>query len=409
MVNDQNAFGFRQSLCPKGDECQSESLHHQLICHSLEYSCRFSNLFSNRCYQTSITAFYKTTSKNAFQIVEYGFPCENNLQLQRDIYFTPSVSSNIEPNHAIICARINLGQLSKIKAGPLDLDQYFERAGYSCDTVYIENLARFYLRMPGQIEKWVVMISSGTTISDELDSNYYVGLIQHDQIKLEFSKHPKGLPLLVRYATDTQFDPEKVQLRALEIIMFLTFNHEAEAWLRQNNTFVQHLRTLASHQNTPDLQKAANGILWRLFSKHGKAEPKFPYDVMISYSHKDKAICHRIYNALLADKFRVWIDLEGMHGAVMQAMADAVEQSRCVLICMSENYFLSPYCQAEAQYAFEQQRHLVPIRVQAGYKADGWLGILISGRIYVDFLKIGFDAAYTQTVSEIRQNQAYRR
>ncbi|CAF3950727.1 unnamed protein product, partial [Rotaria sp. Silwood1] len=173
MVNDQNAFGFRQSLCPKGDECQSESLHHQLICHSLEYSCRFSNLFSNRCYQTSITAFYKTTSKNAFQIVEYGFPCENNLQLQRDIYFTPSVSSNIEPNHAIICARINLGQLSKIKAGPLDLDQYFERAGYSCDTVYIENLARFYLRMPGQIEKWVVMISSGTTISDELDSNYY--------------------------------------------------------------------------------------------------------------------------------------------------------------------------------------------------------------------------------------------
>lgn len=226
---------------------------------------------------------------------------------------------------------------------------------------------------------------------------------------MEFTKHPNGLPLLVKYATDTQFDPEKVQLPALEILMCLTFNNEAEDWLRQNNTFVQHLRTLESNQNTPDLQKVAQGILWRLFSKRDKDKPKFLYDVMISYSHKDKEICHRIYNTLLADKISVWIDLEKMHGAVMQAMANAVEQSRCVLICMSESYSLSPYCQCEAQYAFEKKRHLIPIRVQAGYKADGWLGILVSGRIYVDFFKMDFDAAYNQTMSEISQNHTTKR
>ncbi|CAF2481889.1 unnamed protein product [Rotaria sp. Silwood2] len=126
---------------------------------------------------------------------------------------------------------------------------------------------------------------------------------------------------------------------------------------------------------------------------------------MISYSHKDKDICRRIYKALIANKFRVWIDLEEMHGAMMQVMADAVKNSRCILICMSESYFLSPYCQSEAQYAFEKRRFLIPLRVQSGYKADGWLAFLTSCRIYVDFTKMDFDTAYAKVASEILRSQ----
>jgi hypothetical protein len=215
-------------------------------------------------------------------------------------------------------------------------------------------------------------------------------------------KQVDGLSLLIQCATESRFDPLKVQLCAIEILMFLTFNNEVRIYLTQNDNFVQYLRSLTSH-STPSLQKAADGILWRLFPKDKEADDDFQYDVMISYSHKDKELCHRIHHALVANNFRVWIDLERMRGILMQAMADAIEQSRYVVICMSDNYFLSPYCQAEAQYAFEKQRGLIPLKVQSGYRADGWLAFLTSGRMHVDFTKVTFDIAYTQLMQQINQ------
>ena len=158
-----------------------------------------------------------------------------------------------------------------------------------------------------------------------------------------------------------QFEDTKIQLRALKILMSLTFNNEVKVLLEKNSTFIQHLQLLTSSSKIPDVQKIADGILWRLFPKYETIESKFQYDIMISYAHKDKEICHRIHKALITDNIRVWIDLERMHGIMMQTMAEAIEQSRCILICMSDNYCVSPYCQAEAQYAFEKRRLLIPL------------------------------------------------
>ncbi|CAF1337796.1 unnamed protein product [Rotaria sordida] len=47
----------------------------------------------------------------------------------------------------------------------------------------------------------------------------------------------------------------------------------------------------------------------------------------------------------------------------MQAMADAVENSEFVILCMSDAYKHSIYCQAEAEYEFHCKRHLIPIIV----------------------------------------------
>jgi hypothetical protein len=188
--------------------------------------------------------------------------------------------------------------------------------------------------------------------------------------------------------------------------MCLTFNNEAKAYLQQNNIFVQYMQSLTVKSPTARLQKAADGILWRLFPKNRQTEDEFQYDIMISYCHKDKGICYQIHQALVADNFRVWIDIEGIHGVLMQAMADAIEQSRYIVICMSDNYYLSPYCQAEAQYAFEKRRGLIPLRVQSGYKPDGWLAFLTTGRMYVDFIKKDFDIAYSQLVLQMNGSHA---
>ncbi|CAF4267984.1 unnamed protein product [Rotaria sp. Silwood2] len=234
--------------------------------------------------------------------------------------------------------------------------------------------------------------------------NLLLILIQHNQIRGEFARQTDGLPLLLRCATEYQFEGTKIQLRSLNILMSLSFNSEIKVLLEKNSTFIQYLRTLATSSKSPELQKIVDGILWRLFPIYKTTETKFQYDVMISYSHRDKDLCHQIHKALVADNFRVWIDLEQMHGIMMQAMAEAIEQSRYILICMSDSYCVSPYCQAEAQYAFEKQRILIPLRVQMGYKPQGWLAFTISGRMYVDFIKLNFETAYAQLMSQFHQN-----
>ena len=85
----------------------------------------------------------------------------------------------------------------------------------------------------------------------------------------------------------------------------------------------------------------------------------------------------------------------------MQAMADAVEHSEFILLCMSDSYKRSAYCQAEAEYAFRCKRHLLPCIVRQGYRADGWLGIVIGSRIYVDFGRLEFKDACELLIKEI--------
>lgn len=90
----------------------------------------------------------------------------------------------------------------------------------------------------------------------------------------------------------------------------------------------------------------------------------------------------------------------------MNAMAEAVENSEFVLLCMSDSYKQSTYCQAEAEYAFGCKRRLVPLIVRQGYRADGWLGFLIGARIYVNFGSFDFDTACEKLIVEIaRQRQ----
>lgn len=87
----------------------------------------------------------------------------------------------------------------------------------------------------------------------------------------------------------------------------------------------------------------------------------------------------------------MWIDVDNIHGLTLDAMAKAIEQSFCVLICVSEKYRLSENCQAEAQYAFRLRKPIIPLIVQEGYEnVEGWLGFIIGDKIFVNFTKYSF-------------------
>jgi hypothetical protein len=42
--------------------------------------------------------------------------------------------------------------------------------------------------------------------------------------------------------------------------------------------------------------------------------------------------------------YNVWLDVDNINGGVLNSMADAVENSSIVLICMNEQYKQSYYC-----------------------------------------------------------------
>ena len=237
----------------------------------------------------------------------------------------------------------------------------------------------------------------------------FLDFVQHDQVKTELIKQA-ALPLLVKCTVETRFDPIKVQLVALEILLALSFNNDACSILRKNLNFMDLIRQLSSRTqaNRASLQRAAEGLLWKL-EKEEEAVAKSSnvkqsrYDIMISYSHKDQDICLQIHEQLVNDGYQVWVDRDCLRGSTMIGIANAIENSECVLICASNAYKQSVYCQSEAHYAFERRRCLIPVIIESDYKPDGWLGIIVSGKLYVNFGKMAFQSAYRKLKDEISE------
>ncbi len=240
----------------------------------------------------------------------------------------------------------------------------------------------------------------------------FLGLIQHDQVKVEVVQQDI-IPLLVQCVIEKQsFHSMKTQQYVIEILLALTFNEDASNILQNDSNLIKCLEVLKKSKDDK-IERAANHLAWQLEQKrsisrnasstHGFSKSKF--DIMISYSHCDKKLCFQICDFLEKVGFHVWIDRDRMHGDAIVAMANAIENSAFVIICMSESYKLSPYCQAEANYAFQRACQLVPLVMKPHYKPDGWLGFITSGKIYVDFTKHEFNMACTMLRKEIEDKR----
>ncbi|CAF3705481.1 unnamed protein product [Rotaria sordida] len=236
-------------------------------------------------------------------------------------------------------------------------------------------------------------------------------LVQHKEIKIELIN--QGIiPLLIRCVIEANFHKTKTQQYALEILLALSFNKDALKILEQDTNFMNYLKTL-ENSTEENLQRVANHLLWQfdqkmsipIVTKSDSSCSNKKFDIMLSYSHTDKKMCFQIYENLVKDGFHVWLDRDQIHGDTMTAMANAIENSEFVFICMSEAYKQSPYCQVEAQYAFERRCKLIPLVMKTKYKPDGWLGIIVSGKIYVDFSKFQFDSAYSILKTEIEKKR----
>ena len=72
------------------------------------------------------------------------------------------------------------------------------------------------------------------------------------------------------------------------------------------------------------------------------------------------------------------------------------------MICVTEKYRSSINCQAEAQYAFRINKPIVPLIMQSGYEnVKGWLGIIMGDKIFINFMKYGFDECIRRLKNEV--------
>jgi hypothetical protein len=146
----------------------------------------------------------------------------------------------------------------------------------------------------------------------------FLVLTQHDEIRNELIIQ-KGDSLFLRCALEKKFNSLKAKPPALEILLAMASDNECFASLKANVDFMKYIETssLPSQQSAQvstasseeSLQRISSTLLWKLRELDLSAEqingnqastdsptarPDKKYDVMLSYSHRDKELCHRI-------------------------------------------------------------------------------------------------------------------
>ena len=84
-------------------------------------------------------------------------------------------------------------------------------------------------------------------------------------------------------------------------------------------------------------------------------------------------------------------------------MSDAIDNADVMLYGVSEKYKESGNCRLEANYAHQQDVEMIPLMVQEGYRAKGWLGLLLSTRMWYPFhgCEDDADAAFEERVDPV--------
>ena len=210
------------------------------------------------------------------------------------------------------------------------------------------------------------------------------------------------IPVLISVIKTSNEDEEKAS--AIRALWMLAFHDNNKEKIRQEEGAMDILHRL-QHSENPEVQKAAAGALWELEGKtarHSERMESTGNHVMISYQWDSQEVLVEVKNRLQANGYRVWMDLEQMKGSTLEAMAEAVENASVVLVCVSRRYKESQNCRSEATYAYDLKKDIIPLMMERNYKGDGWLGIIVTGKMWFDFQsKHVLEQSVTKVIKEL--------
>lgn len=223
----------------------------------------------------------------------------------------------------------------------------------------------------------------------------------NEKIKLKIFKSANFMTS-IRNLIFTGIEVEKQY--ALQLLSQLAFNNQVNGEINSDQQLIKYVRELVEKNefSYKKLQKTCVEFLWILQNNTTKTKNAIKGHIMISYNTASRDVCLKIKSELEKLHFKVWIDITDIHGSSLESMAQAVENAEFVLVCVTEKYRQSVNCQAEAQYAFKLNKPIIPCILQSGYhNVNGWLGILIGDKIFVDFTKYEFEESFRRLVKQI--------
>ena len=211
------------------------------------------------------------------------------------------------------------------------------------------------------------------------------------------------IPVLISVIKTSNEDEEKAS--ATRALWMLAFDDNNKGEIRQEEGAMDILHQLQQSKNS-EVQKAAAGALWELEGKTARQSSEkiesTGNHVMISYQWDSQEVLVEVKNRLQASGYRVWMDLEQMKGSTLEAMAEAVENASAVLVCVSRRYKESQNCRSEATYAYDLKKDIIPLMMERNYKGDGWLGIIVTGKMWFDFQsKHALEQSVTKVIKEL--------
>jgi uncharacterized protein YqkB len=218
-----------------------------------------------------------------------------------------------------------------------------------------------------------------------LKALYHLGV--HDKLKYEiyYKNHMDKYLKSIIYNGNI-FEREY----SLNLLFQLCFDKQISQDIKEDDIFCDFIENLSNQKESSNkkVEKAAAGIIW-LINKKTNADEKVQIEkvivkkedkktafidenigkhIMISYNRDSRDLCLKIKSELESQNLKVWIDTESISGSSLESMALAIENSFCVLMCMTEKYKQSPNCRAEAEYAFTLNKSIIPLIMQKDYK-----------------------------------------
>jgi hypothetical protein len=103
------------------------------------------------------------------------------------------------------------------------------------------------------------------------------------------------------------------------------------------------------------------------------------YNIMLSYSQEDSIISHRLATRLIDEGLSVWMNSN--QAIEFDQILRKINQSDCIILCMSENYFEDDLCEKEAKYADQIRKNIIPVRIR-NYEPIEWLRNIIKNESY---------------------------
>ena len=236
------------------------------------------------------------------------------------------------------------------------------------------------------------------TIIDVLNCLYNMAL--NDNLKFDlYEKYNVKVYLRQIILNGNMIEKE----HSIKLLWLFCFENEISKSVKEDSELIDYIQNLlraSDESRNKRLKHNCKGVLW-LMADHIESESKRKFSqnerrnkwlaknsnnsnnssvltytnqvdkhIMISYNKDSRDICLKIKEELENAGFTIWIDVENISGSSLESMAHGIEQSECVLICMSQKYKESLNCRAESEYVFQTKKPFIPLIMEPGYKVS---------------------------------------